>query len=312
MLKASFIIPFYNDGESAIITAKLAKANTSLALEFIFIDDGSTETYNEEEIRGLGILIKNTRNSGVGFSFDRGVEKASHELLFLSGADIRFKAGEDFGMGLVDYLDDKSIIASSCVSLTPDMQDPRLGGTVRSGADLKFFIDNKDVPNKPENYRDIISAKWFGIKELTRTKKNIHEVPCILGAFYLTTKSWYNHIRGFEGHQMWGCLEPYISIKTWLSGGTCKVATNIKTGHIFARNPHRNTAIHYPLYNKLLTALTCLPTNIARRLIEHLGDNPILEEAKSLIYYNQDQIIELYKYYQEEIFNQPFEKVFRY
>lgn len=298
MTKASFIIPFYNDIYSAIETAKTAITSTKVLLEIIFVDDGSSEGYDPKIFYEYGRLLVLEENYGVGYAFDMGVSEAQHEIIFLSGADIRFKYNQDWANILIDKLEPNSISCVTCLSLTPTKKDIyRENITKRYGADLLFYVDNKDVKNKPDNYRDIIAAKWLGYKDLKVKNGDKYEIPCILGAFYVTTRSWYKYIKGFAAHKKWGCLEPYISLKTWLAGGKCFVVPEVEVGHIFNRKPNRNTPVHYVLYNKMMAAVTCFSRAEEKKFIEYLGTNDIIHKAKIELMNNQAQLDYLYNYY---------------
>jgi hypothetical protein len=124
----------------------------------------------------------------------------------------------------------------------------------------------------------MFDAKWCK----TIPDKDISEVPCIYGAFYATTKTWYNHIHGwdtikgkkFKGHSIYGGLEPMISLKNWLYGGECHVIKRLETGHVFHKYRDngvimngRNDAFWF---NKFFIAYTMIPEDEANRLIEKI------------------------------------------
>ncbi len=64
-----------------------------------------------------------------------------------------------------------------------------------------------------------------------------------MGAMYITTKTWYKTIGGFDteyktkykGHKGWGHLEPHLSLKSYLHGGSCILYPDIEATHIFNR-----------------------------------------------------------------------------
>ena len=58
-------------------------------------------------------------------------------------------------------------------------------------------------------------------------------VPCVLGAFYATNKSWWNHIGGINGLIKWGSDEAIMSLKTWLAGGKCLCFKDFYVGHLY-------------------------------------------------------------------------------
>jgi len=81
---------------------------------------------------------------------------------------------------------------------------------------------------------------------------------------------WYRHIRGFKGHRYWGTLEPFISMKSILAGGSCKIASDIETAHIFKSRPSHSTKPHDLVYNKMLAAKVLFSDPVAEKFINFL------------------------------------------
>jgi len=163
-----------------------------------------------------------------------------------------------------------------------DLEYRRTKSNNRGGATILMFHDKLSEPHKPSGFRNIIECKWLPVTNETDS----YEVPAILGACYGTTKSWYNHIDGFWGHRIWSTLEPYISLKSWLFGGSCRFLPTAETGHIFKAqkdSPH-GIKTEDILYNKLLVATLLLPD--PERYIAFLGSHPYLDKAKKLFRLN--------------------------
>lgn len=72
------------------------------------------------------------------------------------------------------------------------------------------------------SYRDVIVSKWAS-KPTIIGEKDYYEIPCVLGANYGISLNWFKTLKGFEGLKMWGSLEPFLSLKSWLAGGKCFV-----------------------------------------------------------------------------------------
>jgi hypothetical protein len=119
-----------------------------------------------------------------------------------------------------------------------------------------------------------------------------YEVPCILGAFYGTTKKWYKHIDGFWGHRQWGSLEPYISLKCHLFGGKCLTNPLIETAHIFKEEGTHNTDLVNLFFNKMLIAWLLFDDYDRDRLITWLPNNKWMPEAKERIKDFMPEILE--------------------
>ena len=188
----------------------------------------------------------------------------------------------------------------------------------RYGATLLVYTTGEDLPkdspsrDNQKYYVGMFDCKW--IKR--RPTEPITEVPVIYGAFYITNKQWFKYIRGWDtlpdgkmrGHRMFGGLEPWISIKSWLAGGQCHVIRDIETLHIFHKfvteddvvlsNNNRGDMFHW---NKFFIAFTMMEYADARRLQDKVIDmlkvfelhilNPT--EGRRLIKYHLDYILQV-------------------
>lgn len=78
------------------------------------------------------------------------------------------------------------------------------------------------------------------------------DVPCVLGACYAISKAWWERIDGLNGLKTYGLEETYMSIKTWLCGGSCKVTKNFGAGHVYRSiNPNSIPSLTID-YNRLV------------------------------------------------------------
>jgi len=276
----SIIIPYHNEGRD-FISKTINQITATIRLdtyEIIVVDDGSTTPLQLPAVQ----IIRHTKNKGVGAAFDTGVAASNYENLILMGADIRF-ADNGWGEALLTEIQThpQAFTCTGCVQLTIDHQNiatQRQRKGVRTGASILLYHNHKTNPKKPENYRNIIEAKWLPL--LKNRSVRSFEVPCILGAFYGVRKAWYNYCHGFEGHKMWGTLEPYISLKSWLFGGSCRVAPRIEVGHIFKKIGTHGTPQWSIYYNKMMVATTLF--NDYEKLIAYIHNLPPKVEAQKL------------------------------
>ncbi len=252
MDKVSVIIPFKNDFDEIdeTISCLLDGINSS-QVEMIIVNDGSKLPSNrprELKINHPSVrVINNPISHGVGFCFDLGVSEAVGDIVVLMGADVLVRK--------ISWLNDvvsavksnpNTIGCSASVGLSAKSHDiDREGRTVRYGANLLVTLDVNDLPEKSvmrkerPNYTSLFKAKWLEGK----LQDEPYEIPCLLGAFYFTSKRYYQFIGGFDtrkgvrycGHKTYGHLEPYLSLKSWLVGGGCTMYPNIEAGHIFSR-----------------------------------------------------------------------------
>ena len=183
----------------------------------------------------------------------------------------------------------KSLICTTCVGSKNKF----------SGATILIFHDHKSNPRKPPNFKGLVEAQWLPYRP-----GESHEVPCILGACYGTTKQWYQYIDGFWGHKIWSNLESYISMKSYIFGGSCRCVPSAETYHIFKSI---NTNVHKipqsaTIYNKLLIAT--LLFDDSDRLINFLGNDFNVMSAKIQFNKNLPAILEKKKEYKSKKFSQ--------
>jgi hypothetical protein len=88
-----------------------------------------------------------------------------------------------------------------------------------------------------------------------------------------------------------------ISLKSWLFGGSCRVAPQIETGHIFGRGGHyiRQEDI---LFNKMFCATTLIEDY--QRFIVFLGDNGDVRKAKTELAKMFEEVLEIRKEYKDK------------
>jgi len=297
------IITYHNEGRAFLLEClNQVKATIKLPeYEIIIVDDFSDEPL--EPIDGVKI-VRHSENKGVGQAFDTGVRSSKGENLILMACDMRF-IDNSWAEKLNQVINDhpNSLICTACVGLNRNV-NPETGNMdnmdferrrkiQRSyGATILMFHDKKSNPSRSETFRGIIEAKWY-----PKQKQEVYEIPCILGACYGVKKAWYEYIDGWWGHNQWGTLEPYISLKSWLFGGNCLCASHIETGHIFKDNGPKGVYINVHsikqdrlMYNKMLVATLLLPDY--QRYIDFLGNNPIVNRAKSMIEKDKEKIQE--------------------
>lgn len=281
----SVVIPYHNEGISFINeTTQSIRETIDVPYEIIVVDDGS-----RDKPKGVDcdVFLRHKRNKGVGQAFDTGVKKAKAENLFLIGSDVRFIPNQ-WASRMIAEADmyPKTFTCSTCVGLnteSPEGMDleRRRNRSRRNGATILIFHDKKTHPKKPDNFRNILECQWLPVYK--GESKESFEVPSILGAAYVVKKAWYEHCDGWWGHRSWGTLEPYISLKSWLFGGSCRTTPDIETGHIFKRHGTHGTSPHHLIYNKLLTATLLFDEYDAKRLIDFLGSNHQVEMGRSMM-----------------------------
>jgi glycosyltransferase involved in cell wall biosynthesis len=283
-MNLSILIPFKNDfSEIELVVQHLLDTAGSDDLEIIVYNDGSVSGDNKPRSLELSLhhtrVINASQSFGVGYGFDRLVENAQSENIILMGSDVF--PHEGWYTKVLQAIAQKpdSIGCSVCVG----DKEPYIK---RYGADLLFTVSNNDLPEgsklrfREGGYTDIFQAKWMAKKEGL-----IYDIPCVLGAYYWTSKEYYQKIHGwdtekenrFVGHRTYGSLEPYISLKSWLYGGGCYLDTTIEATHIFGR--HNNATrwdkgsrpLDHMFWNKLFILNTMILDEAVRdKIFKHM------------------------------------------
>ena len=207
--------------------------------EILAVQDGGKKIWTKE----LGVQVISKRHAGIGNSFDVGVNKAKNDYVVLLGSDLIFQS--DPRAHLSKAQTENSIVCFGCKALNKKQ--------TMWGADIAETSGGR-----------IYQATWR-----YKATGKFYQIPCVLGGAYLVKKDWYQEIKGFSGHWIWGSLEPLISLRSYMAGGSCKVYTDYSIVHDFRRSNTR--ALKLPVamvYNQLLID-NYFKTSIAYKLKIH-------------------------------------------
>lgn len=302
----SIIIPYHNEGR-AFISDTIDQIRSTIDIseyEIIIVDDGSDDSLARLKVDDFTIL-RHDSNTGVGAAFDTGVAQAKYDNLVLMGCDIRFIANKWASRLLAEIeAHPKAFTCTSCVCLNQDAPgnmdiEKRAKENMVNGATMLIFHDQQSNPKVGPSFRGILEAKWLP----RTTAQESFEIPCILGAFYGVKKEWYNYVDGWAGHRKWGTLEPMISLKSWLFGGSCRVAPQIQTGHIFKKHGTHGTPQDILIYNKMMVATMLFDDY--DRLIAFLGDNPVVNRGRKIYNDNIAWIMQKREIYRKKTVRDP-------
>lgn len=281
----SIIITYHNEGMPFLMECiRQIRATIDVpGYQLIVVDDNS-----DEEIQPDGfLLIRHDSNRGVGAAFDTGVKFAKSENIILMACDIRFIDNGWAGKLLTEINNHpKAITCTTCVALNRDEEgcmdlEARQQVKYYNGATMLMFHSHLDDKNKSSDWRGIIEAKWYPQRPVPGGES--YEVPCILGAIYGVKKQWYQYIDGFAMHYHWGTLEPYISLKSWFFGGSCRTAPEVVAGHIFKKHGTHGTSQAALMCNKLMVTSVLFDQDDRIRLSDFLGNGMFVQEGKSIL-----------------------------
>jgi len=291
MKKITIIMPFLNEGDEPRSTVEsIYDTASSDVFNIIAIDDGSVERTSFDGFDDV-TLIRNKSRMGVDGCRQLGADMCETPYIFIIDAHMRFN-NDNWLDKIIDCLEREPRTAwcTTCVGLGYGSMDMSNNKGKYKAADM-VMVNESANPNRPS--REVLEPKW--------SNNNLYgeyEIPCILGANYGFSKEWFDYIRGLIGLKMWGTSEPFLSMKTWMAGGKCKITTDIEIGHKFRSNAPYATGIKYLVYNKIFLCKTILPKDIGDRLIEYLPKDRNFINAMNDIDRDINIIEENRKYYQ--------------
>lgn len=296
-------MPFLNEGDEPLCTVRsLYETAPSSLFEVVAIDDRSTSPKGIDELCQYPNLryIRNKKRMGVDASRQKGIDASETAYVLIIDAHMRFK-NDGWMERFVECMEREPETAwcTTCVGLgygSMDMGSPK---GKYYGADM-LFVDKDSKPNRPA--REVLEPKWA-----QKQPEVEYEIPCILGANYGFSRAWLEHIKGLQGLKMWGTSEPFLSLKTWMAGGKCKIRTDIEIGHKFRETAPYRTNISALLYNKIFLCQTILPEPISNALIGYLPKDNNFNLAMNEI--SSDAcVIENSRSYYKQIFERSIEE----
>ena len=217
-------MPFLNEEEEPRKTIEsIYETAPSSLFKIIAIDDGSNNKISLDGFDDVQVTY-NEKRIGVDGCRQLGADMVDTPYLFIIDAHMRFK-NDRWLERIIDCIEREPETAwcTTCIGLGYGSMDMNNHKGKYYGADM-LFVDSDAKPNRPA--RQVLEPKWAQLKGAGE-----YEIPCILGANYGFSKKWFDHIKGLHGLKMWGTSEPFLSMKTWMAGGKCKIATDIGIGH---------------------------------------------------------------------------------
>ena len=284
-------MPFLNESAWPTKTIQsIYDTSDSNLFEIIAINENAKDIYDFSKFPDVRYIV-NKKRMGVDGSRQLGAELALTSRLFIIDAHTLFYPNSNWLNKIIDCIDREPTTAwcFTCVGLWKGNEDINHPQGEYYGADLKLYTEKeKDRPA-----RQIIEPTW-------RTKKPELEddIQVILGANYGFSKAWFMKIHGLKNLKSWGSSEPFISIKSWLSSGSCKINTSIKTAHLFRENSPFQTDISHLVYNKIYILKTIFPKELEDRLMAYIPKDANYNDAMKTIEDNKAEIESERQYYQ--------------
>jgi len=308
MKKLTIVMPYLNEGYEPLYTLQsiLFTGNSDL-VDVIIIDDHSLKQPDDlkdklETYKNV-TLVRNDERLGLPKCRDLGSNMAKTPHILVIDSHMRFK--KDDWLNKINNLiesEPETMWCTTCSVLNKNHLDVYRPRKRYYGAYIALINKKNNEDSRPA--RSIIEPKW-----ITR-KRTGPEIPCLLGANYFFAKEWWKKIRGWNGLEMWGTAEPFISMKTWMAGGKCRICTDIEIGHIFRDNAPYVTQVWPLIYNKLFICKTIIPEDVEKALLKHIKHTRSFDKAMNLMDINKNVIDEQRDYY-DSIFVMSFDEYCR-
>lgn len=294
----SIIIPFRRERYELEETLKNIRDYSDGNIEIIVINDASDDNfdYKTAALRYGAIYIENKDRIGVAGSREIGVKACSSNNFLLLDAHMRFY-DKLWVSRIIEELQNDSNALLCCQTKVLCRKNGLLTEDLTRGISFGAYVRLNDAIN-------LFEPKW--IVEDSNPSNTTISIPCVLGAGYACRKKYWNYLKGLDGLMQYGNDEAYISMKVWMSGGTCKLLKDIEIGHIYRNNHPYDRDQVYRYYNYLFLCEIFLPLESRKKHLSTLKlfyDKKILGEAQYLLFDNYKLIDSLKKYYKKILIN---------
>jgi len=290
MKDITIVVPFLNEEEEPQKTIDSIYETANVKnFEIIAIDDDSKRSSVIKERPEIKV-IKNHNRIGVDGSRQMGIDLAQTPFIFVIDAHMRFFYG-----WLDSVLNDvipnpQTLWCTQCLGLGYGNMNIHLSRERYYGANF-LMVDHDPDPLRPA-HEAVLEPKWR-----VERSSGQYEIPCVLGANYFAHKSWLTYIHGLKNLKMWGSSEFFLSMKTWLAGGSCKIDADIKIGHKFRDFAPYPTGVWYMVYNKLYMLETIFDEDLKQKIIGYLPKDINFKTAMKEIEKNRPLIEQERNYY---------------
>lgn len=305
MARLTAVICFLDEREEVERTVASLRETAGSNIEILLIDDGSQADYDYADVAmryGCRYLVHAER-VGPAVARSRGVEAAATDQVLLLDAHMRFYA-RDWWCRIEDALaaDPRALYSVRCPPLLPTGE--RRPDPPGAGAWLRM-APAADEPNRAIREWALLRPVW---RQPTASAPPIEAVPCVLGGAYAFDRRFFREIGGHLGLRMYGGEEPYLSVKAWLAGGSCKVLHEVSIGHIYRTRrevPFVNDG-RLGVYNMLVLLATTFPPDRFEHYRELLQQMPAHAGGMAIFRRRQGWLLRLRRHLHERVFRRPF------
>lgn len=279
MKQLTIIIPFLNEGDEPLKTIISLNQNGNVDLFDVVLVHDSADPIPftiPSEYKNVKIHI-NGKHCGVSESRMNGVTLSETPYILLTDAHMRFEQN-GWLETTIKALEENPKTLFCCD--TRGVENEKIafhrGGGYGCRLLMKNEFNNKTVNVSFDNL--ILSPKWLPENKLLQR----YEIPCVMGAYYAMSRSWFDYIGQLGGLYMWGSEESCLSLKTWLMGGKCILLKDVKVGHKYRDQvsplPYK-LYNWYKLYNLMYLVHVLFPDDLLDSAIKQLKLIPYLNEV---------------------------------
>ena len=238
----------YNDHDEANATIASIRATAHCPVDVIVIDDGSPTPFACTD--PMTRVVRCDRRIGSGPARALGAELAKDGWVLSTDSHMRFVPGWTQAIQQISDGPKDTVWCGSCLGLAPGRMNLADAQGCYNGATMHFAGTN---PSNAQQVQ-VMEGKW------TSDKPGDHyDLAMIMGALYLSHKSWIQHVKPWSWLKMWGSEEPSLGLRTWKLGGSCKMLKGLQAGHQFRTKSFHSAPSACNLYNKLRIAHSVMP-----------------------------------------------------
>lgn len=299
MKKITVIIPFLNEGEEIYKTVKNIRETSGEEVAILLVNDASTDgtDYKDVAEQFRTGYIEHKERCGVAFSRDEAIEACDTFFFLLLDGHMRF-LHKGWSTRFIELLEsDRRAVFCGQTKVLFKNDD----GTIIQGTNpppFGAFIDFE------RNDWKAFWSYWDPDPD-----NSVVDIPVILGASYACNKAYWQRLGGLEGLKVYGLDEQFISLKTWMEGGRCRLLKDLEVEHLYRKSFPYEMTYYHQVYNQLLLSELLLPENLREkfqdRVIETAPRKMVIEVMEELL--KQEAWVDERRAYYQSLFIHPFD-----
>lgn len=300
----TIIIPFLNERYEVENTLKSIKQHSTDLVEVMLINDASDDDFDYRAVAEKYdiIYIENTQRMGVAASRDMGIGICRTPYFLLLDAHMRFY-NHLWVQRIIDELEKDKRALLCCQTKVLGLDNGLLTAPKNRGITNGACVEINEG-------KALIDPYWIFGESFDPGQSQTLPIVCVLGATYACSREYWQYVRGLEGLKYYGSDEPYISMKVWMEGGSCKLLKDVVIGHIYRGStfPPYDTQMKYRVYNKLFIAELFFPDGLKKELFSkaRFYFPQQFSEVMYMLYDNRELISQAQSYY-DKIFTRDLE-----